>query len=575
MSKRNATITRPQAAILIVCILLAALLLAASACVWIVRSRRLEADALDAQQPTDQLQQPQPTEPSQPAGTIAHGSWIGTVDVSGMTEEQALAELGNYMAARPDEVLTVTLPDRTLTFSGVRTASIANAVESVRAAMTGEGGAYPLTLDFTIHAGVVRETIRAAAQEIAAEEGTASYTVEDGVLLFTPGELGVSLDTEKLYEAVIAAYSQQTVEDFAFDYTEVSTALEQLTLLQEQINVAPQNARYDPVTTGIAEAVPGLALDMDAAARLLDAAEPGQTVRIPLVEVPAAIDRETLKANLFRESLGNCSSAYYANAARTNNLTLACQAINGTVIQPGEIFSFNEIVGERTAAKGYQTGTVYVGGVSAPEVGGGVCQVASSIYCAALYANLEIVERTEHMYLVSYVPYGMDATVYWGSVDFQFRNSTDYPIQVLANTNNGYVNISLMGTEVTGQSVQMDYLILASTPWEEVVVEDEEKPVGFYEVTSDTPYTGYRINTYRTVLDAAGNTISTTLEATSNYAVCNRIITIGAGTDIAAAADAADSYTVVEIPEEALTSDGTPVTITAEDVAAELAGDTE
>ena len=201
---------------------------------------------------------------------------------------------------------------------------------------------------------------------------------------------------------------------------------------------------------------------------------------------------------------------------------------------------------------------------------GGVCQVASTIYVAALYANLEIVDRTEHMYLVSYVPYGMDATVYWGSVDFVFRNNTDYPIMIYANTNNNYVNVSLMGTDVTGNTVEMDYLILSTTPWEEVIVEDETKPVGYYEVTGATPYTGYRINTYRTVKDPEGNVLSTVQEAQSNYAVSNRIITVGAGTNLDTAAGSTDSFVPVEIPEEDLTSDGQPITVTEEDLAGDV-----
>ena len=407
MARKPATITKTQAAALILCVALAALLLAGSACAWIIHRNQLRQ-----QEKPDTVQTPAQT--GNPAGTIVPGVWIGQVDVSGLTEEQALSAVADYVAALPDEALTVTLPDRELVFTGVRTATASQAAAAVRAALASEGGAIPLTLDYSIQAGAIRDTIRAAAQEISAEEGTASYTVEDGVLLYTPGTAGVSLDTEALYDAVIAAYSKVEVEDFSFDYTEVSTAAEELALLREQIAVAPQNARYDPVTTGISEAVPGWDIDLETAARLLDAAAPGETVRIPLEEVPATIDRETLKANLFRESLGNCSSQYYYNPGRTTNLTLACQAINGTVIQPGETFSFNDVVGERTAAKGYQPGIVYVSGISAPEVGGGVCQVASTIYCAALYANLEIVERTEHMYLVSYVPYGMDATVSLG-----------------------------------------------------------------------------------------------------------------------------------------------------------------
>lgn len=562
MSKKQpTTVSRAQAVVLILCIALAALILTGSACLWI-RSRS-QREQLQLSDPSSSTQEPA----ARAEGTIATGVWIGEVDVSGLTEAQAYAALAQYVDSLPDAVLRVQLPDRTLLFEGVRTVSLSESGEYVRQALASEGGVIPLRLDYQIDSSVIRQTIAAAAASIAEDEGTANYEVRDGILYFTPGTVGVSLDSEALYQAVVQAYSLVELQDFPFRYTEVSTAVEELSLLREQIYIAPQNARYDPVTTGIAEAVSGWDIDMERASALLEAAEPGETVEIPLVEVPAAIDKATLNANLFRESLGNCSSAYYANAARTTNLTLACKAINGTVIQPGDCFSFNDVVGERTTAKGYQSGTVYVSGISQTEVGGGVCQVASTIYCAALYANLEIVERTEHMYLVSYVPYGMDATVYWDSVDFVFRNSTDYPIIIYANTNNGYVNVSLVGTDVTGDSVEMDYLILSTTPWEEQIVEDPTKPAGYYEVTEATPYTGYKINTYRTVKDAEGNVLRTTKEATSNYAVANRIIVVGSGTDVQAASDAVDSFTPVEIPDDALTSDGQPVTVTADDIA--------
>ena len=154
MSKRPATITKGQAALLIVCVALAALLLAGSACVWLVHSRRQAAGPAGSQTAQTDL--------TRPAGTMANATWIGEVDVSGMTEEEALAALADYVAQRPDEVLTVTLPDRTLRFEGVRSATLSDAVTRVRQALEGEGGAYPLTLDYTIHAAVIRETIRAA-----------------------------------------------------------------------------------------------------------------------------------------------------------------------------------------------------------------------------------------------------------------------------------------------------------------------------------------------------------------------------------------------------------------------------
>lgn len=122
---------------------------------------------------------------------------------------------------------------------------------------------------------------------------------------------------------------------------------------------------------------------------------------------------------------------YPDKPARNNNLRVACKAINGTVIYPGEVFSFNGVVGKRTTAKGYKAAPIYQGpNVVTDGIGGGVCQVASTVFNTALLANFEIVERHQHSQRVHYGKLGRDATVYWGSQDFKFRNSSEYPIKI-------------------------------------------------------------------------------------------------------------------------------------------------
>lgn len=176
-------------------------------------------------------------------------------------------------------------------------------------------------------------------------------------------------------------------------------------------------------------------------------------------------------------------------------------------MNPGEVFSFNDVVGERTAAKGYLPATVYVtGGASAEELGGGVCQVASSIYYCSLFLNLEQVHREPHMYAVSYVDYGMDATVYWGSIDYQFRNTLDYPIKIQANIDGGTVNITFWGAEELDFTVETDYKILETYPWTTVEELDETKPVGYRQLV-ESPYTGYKVVAYITVKDLDGNVL--------------------------------------------------------------------
>ena len=100
----------------------------------------------------------------------------------------------------------------------------------------------------------------------------------------------------------------------------------------------------------------------------------------------------------------------------------------------GDVFSYNGVVGQRTAARGYQAAPAYVQGETVDEIGGGICQTSSTIYYAVLHTTLEIVERHAHMYSVGYVPDGMDATVYFGLSDFRFKNNTDYPVKIVTES---------------------------------------------------------------------------------------------------------------------------------------------
>lgn len=142
------------------------------------------------------------------------------------------------------------------------------------------------------------------------------------------------------------------------------------------------------------------------------------------------------------------SSNYVNNKNRTTNLKIASKAIDGTVLKPGETFSFNKVVGKRTAAKGYKEAHVFTGPSSMTEgIGGGVCQVASTIFNTVLLSNLKVVERHQHSQRVSYVPLGRDAAIYWGSEDFKFKNNTDKPIMIRMTVKNGKITCSFYTCE--------------------------------------------------------------------------------------------------------------------------------
>lgn len=133
---------------------------------------------------------------------------------------------------------------------------------------------------------------------------------------------------------------------------------------------------------------------------------------------------------------------------RTNNLELAMEAINGKILQPGEEFSFNQTVGDRTEEKGYQKAIGYdENGEKKPTVGGGICQIASTLYMAALNGEFKIVERHSHSHEVPYADSDHDATVSYGGYDFRFQNNRDKPVKITVSTDGESVTAEITETE--------------------------------------------------------------------------------------------------------------------------------
>lgn len=158
----------------------------------------------------------------------------------------------------------------------------------------------------------------------------------------------------------------------------------------------------------------------------------------------------------FSDVLGSKTTYYNSSVkGRSTNIRLATEAIDGTVLQPGETFSLNGVVGRRTAAKGYQTAIIFQNGKQVEGLGGGVCQVSSTVYGAVLYADLQVTERSSHQFQVSYTPVSQDAAVYYGSQDFQFVNDTDNPIKIAASASNGSLTVTIYGTKTTEKKVTL------------------------------------------------------------------------------------------------------------------------
>lgn len=451
---------------------------------------------------------------------------VAGVDVGGLTIQAAKGEVEAAVAdAYASQTLQVHLPDKTLAFEPQQTKVALDADEAVQEALRYGRGSGPfralinylsssgrgynveletaLELDTEYIQTMILQAAKDARQE--ARNGSVSVSADSRTLTVTKGIPGRFLDSDGLYEAVYSAFQTGDFTSLEWDYIEIPCVEAELDGYYEELATEVVDAHYDEETKKLVEGQSGYGFDLDAAKARLASASEGEQFTITLEEIEPELDLETLQEQMFGTQLELRSSPYVTNANRTENLRLACEAINGIIINPGEVFSFNSAVGERTEEKGYKPATIYGGeGESTDGVGGGICQVASTIYWAALYLDLETVMREPHMYLVTYVPAGMDATIYWDSgLDYKFRNNRENPLMITANIDGGYVNIAFWGVKENDNYVEMSNATLESWTDDDVEEVDETKPVGYRE-RKQNAYTGYKVEAYQKVYDGTG-----------------------------------------------------------------------
>ena len=337
-----------------------------------------------------------------------------------------------------------------------------------------------------------------------------------------------SLNTEALMEQILAAYYANDLSPIDFAYDVTLPQAPDLDTAWTANHIAPVDAVLDETDYSISHEVLGYGFDLEAAKALVAAAGEGETITVSFAYVPAAVTFESIDATLFKDVLGSVSTNHTNDSNRNTNLKLACKAINGKLIRPGETFSYNQTLGQRTEAKGYKPAGAYMAGKTVETIGGGICQVSSTLYYACLKADLEIVERTAHGYTVSYMPYGMDATVSWGSLDYKFKNNTDYPIRIEAWVSGGQVHVKLIGTDTKDYYVKMTYETVDGPTEGKTVYQDFkwDNKEGYKDgEVIQTAYTGRTVKSYRVKYSkATDEKISSTYEATSRYKSRDKII---------------------------------------------------
>ena len=320
-------------------------------------------------------------------------------------------------------------------------------------------------------------------------------------LVLFKGATGVELDTDALSDAIEKAL-RAGEKSLSFDKLKTEAPAPNFEQLYQAICTEAESAHYSESFEVVPEVV-GVSFGVEDAMQRWQAAKVGEEVVIPLEITEPQYTAAQLKELLFRDLLG-AQMTYYSGSTneRINNIRLAASKLDGLVLLPGESFSYNDTVGKRTQEAGFQYADAYSDGQVVPELGGGICQVSSTLYSAALYSRLKILSRTNHYFKVGYLDYGMDATVSWGQPDFKFRNDRELPIKIAAYVNEGESSlvIEIWGTDFDGMKVKLHH--------EDTPIYDEEYP---------DVQIGWNVKTYSDLYDLDGNYLDTSYVSTSVY----------------------------------------------------------
>lgn len=347
---------------------------------------------------------------------------------------------------------------------------------------------------------------------------------EAPTLVIQLGTPGVHFDVDSVYEQILDTYS---LHQFQISIEEVDTISQpdplDLKAVYEEFCVEPVNATIDLRNFEVIPGTYGCLFDLDAAQSMLDQAIWGDELEIPMEYIaPTILDEDMF----FQDTLAEQKSTY-RGAVLEKNLQAACKALNGTVINPGEEFSFNNVVGERTSDKGYRYATDVTGLQETTTLGGGVSQVSSVLYYCTLVADLNVTSRTSHKLIPGYSDYGMDAMVGWKTPDFKFTNNTGFPIRIDAEASNGQIKMAIVGTDERDYHVAMDYEVI-STKVPKVEYKDlkHDNKDGYKDGdVIREGVTGYSVKTYRLKYDnETGDLISRDFVANTNYQSISKIV---------------------------------------------------
>jgi len=486
---------------------------------------------------------------------IMSNTFAAGVNLGGMTKEQAKNAIQQATKDTYSKLdMTVTVLDTTVTLTPADTGAALNVDAIVEAAYSrGRSGELadhqsqttyqiPLLPHLSLDIGYIRSEITKLGKKYGTTLTQPSHSIEgqapsldlpekDTTIVYQTltihiGTAEYGLNTEQLYNQIMDAYNSNLF-NVTGECTVVPPSPVNCDEIFKKYCTAPVDAVFDPDTYSVTPEIYGYGFDLAALKTMVSAAEYGTTLEIPLKFIRPTQTAEDLSGDNFRDVLATHRTPLSADANYNRNLLLACNALHNMILKPGDTFSFNTAVGQPALNKGFKTADVYVGKEILPQVGGGISQVASTLYYCALMADLQITERVNHAFVPSFIDAGMDADINYGVFDLCFTNNSGYPIRIEATIEDDFVVINLVGTDNNDYVVKIEYVVDKTyDPITLFVTMPSGNPGGYYagDILIEA-ITGYSISTYRCVYSKDTDTqISKDLLAESFYDKQNKVV---------------------------------------------------
>lgn len=394
--------------------------------------------------------------------TISQGIYINGIDVSNLTKKEALQKLNDYYSEKLLNDITLVHNDYTtyiktseinLSFNidsavnyayqcGKTNNLFSDNYQIFNAMVNGIN----ITPTITYDEEALKEILNNLSKELPDAVIESGYYIEENNLIITKGTAGIIIDVDLTTKKIDEKLSNLNYINEIVELVTVAKSPKKIDInsIYNEIHKEPIDASFEPETHIITSAENGIDFNLDDAKKILETAD--NECSIPLKILKPNITNNMIGQEAFPDLLASYSTKYAAsNTNRTTNLKLAAGKIDGTVLLPGEIFSYNNVVGERTISAGYKDAAIYLNGQVVDGLGGGICQISTTLFNAVLFSNLEIVELHNHQFVPSYATAGRDATVVYGVKDFKFKNSRNYAIKINCSVSNGIASFQIWG----------------------------------------------------------------------------------------------------------------------------------